>query len=78
MERLVRAYVANHSETVDPYNIPEEEKADYVIDFANDWERLAFAICPNMFMKSEPAGNAAPPSEDTPSFPDFPGGELNQ
>ena len=74
MERLVRAYVANHSETVDPYAIPEKDKANYVVDFANDWERLAFAICPDMFAK--PTTDTEAPIVDDPSEPSP--GELQQ
>lgn len=54
MERLAKAIAFAHDgpPVPDPYNIPEEDKSDYALDFANDLERIAFAICPEMFLKS--------------------------
>lgn len=49
MERLARAIAFKNG---DPYYIPEEYKSNYAVDFANDLERIAFAICPGMFAKA--------------------------
>lgn len=65
MERLVIA-MAYVMENPNPYNLDPTiyniDPSAYVVDFANDWERLAFAICPNMFAKSVSNDEAAEPA----------------
>ena len=63
MERLAKAIAFSKGRNgIDPYNIPEEDKSNYVVDFANDLERIAFAICPYMFAKSGSNDEAAEPA----------------
>lgn len=63
MERLVRA-VAYVQNLIDPYNIPEEDKSNFAVDFANDLERIAFAIRPGMFAKPNGGGGDNEGSDD--------------
>ena len=65
MERLAKAFAFIRN-NIDPYNIPEEDKSNYAVDFANDLERIAFAICPDMFAKlsdDEEFGGELEPAE---------------
>lgn len=59
MERLAKA-IAFGKDGTDPYNIPENKKDRYAVDFANDLERIAFAIRPDMFAKNSIIGNEQP------------------
>lgn len=66
MERLAHAFAYNLG-TIDPYNIPEEDKSDYALDFANDLERIAFAINPGIFAKPASSDEEVPAPEPAPS-----------